>query len=289
MKIDTYNVFNPDKIVKIKFNERVKRAFGEMDRILKYLNEINPAITAEYLAAIAGRLGNVVGSYRFNGTFDRKEATNELLQLNNHPDLLELVLQFTCNHLNLPEGFQPGSEEIDVTSLNNVKASERLSYHAIKALAEVLGDEQGIQTWKKIIGRRLNDENSDYKKRLQEKLEKGEKLSSPAELREQAIKIWTEMGLADFTRAIFDDHKVLYRFDRCLTHEALKELNDPDFAYLCSCYIGDTEEFNAGPRYLRRTQTLHHGDFCDELYWWIDFYDNPEQPSLEFTRSLGKE
>jgi hypothetical protein len=82
---------------------------------------------------------------------------------------------------------------------------------------------------------------------------------------------------------------VLFRFDRCLTHEALRDLNDPDIAYLASCYIGDAEEFNPGrTRYVRRTQTLHHGDFCDELYWDVDFHTDPEQPSLEFTRMLGK-
>ncbi len=82
---------------------------------------------------------------------------------------------------------------------------------------------------------------------------------------------------------------VLYRFDNCLTHEALRDLNDPDIAYLASCYVGDAEEFNTGrTRYLRRTQTLHHGDFCDELYWDVDFHTDPEQPSLEFTRMLGK-
>jgi len=76
------------------------------------------------------------------------------------------------------------------------------------------------------------------------------------------------MGLADFVVAAFDDDKILYRFDRCLTPEALKDFGDPDFAYLCSCYIGDAEGFNAGKTiHLRRTQTLHHGDFCDELYW----------------------
>ncbi|MGC9778022.1 MAG: hypothetical protein HZR80_02130 [Candidatus Heimdallarchaeota archaeon] len=40
---------------------------------------------------------------------------------------------------------------------------------------------------------------------------------------------------------------------------------------------------------MRRTQTLHHGDFCDELYWNNVVHPNAEQPSLEFTKKLGKE
>ncbi|MFX0096014.1 MAG: hypothetical protein ACFFBD_30020, partial [Candidatus Hodarchaeota archaeon] len=97
------------------------------------------------------------------------------------------------------------------------------------------------------------------------------------------------IGLGDFTAAILDDNMILYRFDSCLTHEALKDLNDPDFAYLCSCYKGDVEGFNYKNHYLRRTQTLHHGDFCDELYWNPHVHSDPKQPPLEFTRKLGKE
>jgi hypothetical protein len=83
---------------------------------------------------------------------------------------------------------------------------------------------------------------------------------------------------------------VLYRFDSCLTHEVLKDLNDPDWAYLSSCYNTDHPGFNTvAIPCLRRTQTLHHADFCDELYWIPDVHTDPEQPTLEFTRKLGLE
>jgi hypothetical protein len=102
---------------------------------------------------------------------------------------------------------------------------------------------------------------------------------------DRAIKRWTETGLGNFTRVIFDNHKILYKFDKCMTPEVLKELNDPEFAYLCSCYVGDAPDFNFGNQFLRRTQTLHHGSFCDELYWDPRVHDDPEQPPLEFTKN----
>ncbi|NPE08965.1 MAG: hypothetical protein GNW80_11845 [Asgard group archaeon] len=71
--------------------------------------------------------------------------------------------------------------------------------------------------------------------------------------------------------------------------EALKHHNDPDIAYIASCYIGDIAEWNEGEYiHLRRTQTLHHAVFCDELYWDTRVHDNPVQPSLEFTKNIGK-
>lgn len=56
--------------------------------------------------------------------------------------------------------------------------------------------------------------NADYKRKTQR--ESGEK----------AIKGWTETGLGDFTSCFFDDYKVLFRFDKCVIHEALKDFND---------------------------------------------------------------
>ncbi|UCG00790.1 MAG: hypothetical protein JSW11_14365 [Candidatus Heimdallarchaeota archaeon] len=89
--------------------------------------------------------------------------------------------------------------------------------------------------------------------------------------------------------ATFDDYIILYRIDKCGVHETLKDFADPDDAYLCSCYIGDTEDYNRGEIiHLRRTQTLHHGDFCDELYWNNELYKDVKQPSLAFTKSLGE-
>ena len=110
------------------------------------------------------------------------------------------------------------------------------------------------------------------------------------ETHKNAVNYWCEIGLADFASCVLDDYKIVYRFDSCITHEALKDLNDPDIAYLCSCYIGDVSSYHWNDTTpFRRTQTLHHGDFCDELYWNRYVYSNPEQPSLEFTRNIGKE
>jgi hypothetical protein len=39
---------------------------------------------------------------------------------------------------------------------------------------------------------------------------------------------------------------------------------------------------------MRRTQTLHHAPFCDELYWNNYVHPNTEHPSLEFIEKIGK-
>lgn len=285
MKVETYKAYNPDKRIKVSLQERVGRSFKWTDHMLRFLDDIRPDATSRYVPALKGRLLDAVGEYRVAPpSFDTEETLQDPSHLGNHPDLQDLIVRFVCKHLDLPTGYEPCPEEIEVTSLNEARARNRLSYHRVKALVDLLGREEGIPLYKEIVSRILVAERVES-----ERLEKGEKQISTVENIEHAVKAWTDYGLADFTVAVIDDHMVLYRFDNCLTHEALRDLDDPDIAYLASCYVGDAEEFNTGrTRYLRRTQTLHHGDFCDELYWDVDFLTDPEQPSLEFTRMLGK-
>ncbi len=295
MKVETYNVFNPNTVVELDLGESIQQALTLNDRIIGYVGDIKPDISTEYVSALKKRLAQAAQDFDIDAApFGLDEMSQDLKVLKEHPDLQSLTLRFVGKQLDLPGDFQPGSESIQVTSLNRVRSFERLSYHRVKACADVLGDEQGIRLWKAVIARLLQDNRLEAEKARQERLAQGQEepaISTIVEHSERAVEYWTEIGLADFAVAVLDEHRALYRFDSCLTPEALKDFEDPDFAYLCSCYIGDAQGFNAARTiHLRRTQTLHHGDFCDELYWDSRVYtEPPEQPSLEFTQNLGRD
>ena len=290
MKVENHKAYNPNNRVKVSPQETIGRCFKWTDHMLRYLDEFRPDVTSRYVLALNGRLQDAVGGFRVAPpSFDTEEMMQGLPHLGNHSDLQDLIIRVICKHLDLPSHHKPGPEEIEVTSLNDAKAARRISYHRVKTLVDLLGREEGIPLYKEMVNWILVAERVKRERNRKERPEKGEKEISSAENVERAVKAWTDYGLADFTVAVIDEHMVLYRFDSCLTHEALKDFNDPDIAYLASCYVGDAEEFNTGrARHMRRTQTLHHGDFCDELYWDADFHADPEQPSLEFTRKLGK-
>ena len=290
MQVKTYNVFNPNARVELNPGESVQQALAGTNRILAYVKDIMPEIMTRYVAALKQRLVDATQDSGVDAaSFGLDEMSNDLEYLKDDGELQNLVLQFVCQQLDLPEGFQLGPDKVGVASLNYFKSFRRPSFHRAKACADVLGDEQGVRLWKDIVARFLQDEKIKYERARQEGMAQDQDEPTLAESRERSIKAWTESGMGDFTLAIFDDDKILYRFDSCLTHEALKDLDDPDWAYLCSCYVSDAPGFNFGNRYLRRAQTLHHGDFCDELYWNPRVYHEPEQPSLEFTQQLGRE
>jgi len=284
LKVDTHHVCNPDAIMKPDLGESIHQALELTNRVIGYVANTKAEIKEEYISKLKERLTQAVKDYDIaTAPFNLEEFSKELKYLNTQPDLQNLTLRFVCKQIELPMDFQPGSEQVQVTRLNRAKSIERISYHRAKACADVLGDEEGIQLWKAVIAQLLKDDKAKAEKARQERLEQSQEAPPEVTLdlhKKVNIEFWSEVEIADFTGVIIDENRHLYRFDKCLTHEALKDLNDPDFAYLCSCYYGDAEGYNTGRIFhMRRTQTLHHGDFCDELYWDTRIYQNPEQPS----------
>jgi hypothetical protein len=275
MRVETHNVYDPDKPKEITPREEFEFNLDRTDTVLKYLKEIKPEAVEDYVDALNNRLLEAVEGFE-SPQFDVGELLEDLPDISGYPDLVESIVLFTCMQLGIKEGNLDG--KVEVTSLMYTKSFRRLGYHRVKALVELLGVEEGVPVYKEIVARKLRADRAT----LDDK-------TSALETMPQAVKNWTNIGLADFTVAVIDDHRVLYRFDSCLVPESLRDFNDPDIAYLASCYTGDSPEFNPGrKRYMRRTQTLHHGTFCDEFYWDVDVYPDPEQPTLEFTRTLGK-
>ena len=286
MKVESWKAYNPDAIIKSKLGERLQISYRKTNTILNYVKEINANILDDFVNAFQIRIDFVRGT---EGTVDL-ESVSELIQdfdnLKNNEGLLILVTQYVFHHLKIPMEIEHLDREIEITSFNDACENERLMYYLAKAGADVLGNEKGIDFWKKVVALRLRDDRIEYEKIIKEREKNGKKEPTMIENSDGAIKRWTSIGLGDFTRVIMDDHKILYRFDRCVTHEVLKDLKDSEFAYISSCYIGDAPEYNFSNKYLRRTQTLHTASFCDELYWDRRVHENPEQPSLEFTQNV---
>ena len=91
-----------------------------------------------------------------------------------------------------------------------------------------------------------------------------------------------EFGVVDVYEAAF-----LAKFDRCVSHESMKHVKDQELAYYAVCYPGPRLLEHAHQDIsMRRTQTLFTADFCDELRWDRHVHDEPEQPSLEFSRKI---
>ncbi len=278
-----YKCYNGNTIIKIKLKEKLLEYITQTDNVIKFLKQIKPELHEKYVNAFTKRLSDVVKDYQIHQkSVNIKALVSETTYLKTNEKLAELVIQFILKHLSLPEQYRIEQEEIELTSMNRVFALERLSYYRVKAFEDVLGKEDGIKLYTEVlifVIREMKKGMKSNPKRTIKSANKG------------AIEYWCEEGVGDFAFAFLDDDQCVYRFDTCVTHEALKDLNDPDIAYYASCYIGDIEEWNKGKTiYMRRIQTLHHAEFCDELYWDSRVHkEPPKQPTLEFTKNIAQE
>ncbi len=287
MKIENYRCFNTTKKGMTNPVNQIKERMRRVDSVIKFFKIIRPENLRLYVSELKNKLDEVIGDYNFDsGAFNWNQIREELELLPSFPELEKSVFYYTCKTINLPHSYKSEQGEIELTYFDRIKAGERIAYYLVRILADIYGKEEGTKIYKQIVPYLVKERKSQ---------DTEEKPSDPKTVtildsNKRSIESWCKIGLADFSFCIFDDHKIVYRFDSCLTPEALKDFNDPDIAYLASCYIGDVPEFNEGRTiHLRRTQTLHHNKFCDELYWNNFVHPNTEHPSIEFIENMGKD
>ncbi len=286
MKIVSCKFFNTEAKSKINLNEFIKSNFEQTDAVIKYFNELKSDKLNEYLQTFEKRLGNVIKEFRYNnGLFDLGLIDQNLKILNKYPELKKVIINFMCKLLELPEGLN-SIEEIEIRYFNIRRASSHLSYYRVKTIEDIFGKDEATKLYQEIVKYLIKERKEQNPPEMHEDPKKVTRIDS----RERVMKQYLELGVGDFTIVIYDDYKELYKFDRCIVHEVLKDLNDPDIAYLSSCYTNDHPSNNEGHTiHARKTQSLHHSDFCDEFYWNNAVYPDAKQPSLEFTKKLGKE
>lgn len=282
MEIKSFECYNEKSELEIDPINWLKYHYGNMNSVIKYLTEFKSEFVDEYIQNLNQRIEDAVKSIKKKDSiYELPNIEDKFEFLDKHLELKKLTKELILAHLNPMKKSEKDPAKYIVFSYNRSMSLERISYYRVKSFVELLGKEEGIKLYTKIITRIQEDDKSGFQEPSDVSITKN---------RENAIKSWCRIGLCDFTYGVLDEHKTIYRFDKCFTHEVLKDLNDPDIAYYASCYRGDLPTRNDGLIIcMKRTQTLHHGDFCDELYWDSRVHKNPEQPTLEFTRKLGRE
>jgi len=183
-----------------------------------------------------------------------------------------LALQFMLEQLNLSTVEEGKARPL---FLNVEKADNIIPYTALTHLVNMFGRDQGIELWKEFIEFRAKKAPPPPPE-----------FNSFKAMREGVNRMHESGGFA-FTVHDFDENMYVGRFDKCVVYDSLKDAEDHELAYYVTCYsgmtIGNRQEWCVR---MRRTQTLFSADYCDELYWNRDVYDEPTQPPLEFTKKM---
>ena len=162
MKVESYNFANPEKNIRVNPFKVIQKSVVNTVKILKILGEIKPEIEEDYIASLEKRLQDEIKDYHVDSSkFSVEVSQLDSSVLSKFENFVELFVQFTCKHLDLPSMYFLENKEIETTSLNWLKATERLSYHRVKALTEILGKKEGVSLWKKILDQKLIEERPE--------------------------------------------------------------------------------------------------------------------------------
>lgn len=282
MEIKNHKCYNEKAETELEPNAWIQGQLGSMNSVLKFLTEFKPEFVEDYTQHFTKRIKNAIDSIeKKDGYYDFPAIEEKFEFLDKYPKLRILTREFLLAHVNPMRKSPTKPEKFLAYGFNHSMAFRRISYHRVKSFAELLGKEEGIKLYTKILTRMIEVAS----KKSPEKSD-----ISNTKYCEKAIKSWCEYGMANFTSCVLDEDMTVFRFDSCFAHEVLKDFNDPDIAYYASCYGADLPVFNEGRIIcVKRTQTLHHEPFCDELYWDSRVHNDPEMPSSDFLKNMGKE
>ena len=272
-----YGTYSENASGEINLEGQIRDWLSTMELMFSYIERNRPEILEEFLEKVEGKYVREIENTSIaleDVSFD-KIANDETL-LGSHPDFKDQGLRIIMKYIPLNEGYRLSEENDTIRWIDYCRAKYSLQYHQLTSLVEILGREVGIDTFKDFVqfwGKDLS--------------KKGKGSHTIEQVRENRVKAWSEGGAMEFGVVDVYEAAFLAKFDRCVSHESMKHVEDQELAYYAVCYPGPRLlEYAHQNISMRRTQTLFTADFCDELRWDRHVHDEPEQPSLEFSKRL---
>jgi len=272
-----YGKYDENAAGEVNLEGQIRDFLWTMELMLDYVGNNKPEIIDEFLEKIDGKYTKELEgtSYVLEDVgFDKISKDQTLLGSYTH--FKDLGLKIIMRYIPLSEGHVLNEELVPTRWIDYCRAKYTLLYHQITTLVEILGRESGIEVFKEFV---------HYWGMELAKKPKG--THSIEQVRENRVKAWKEGGAMEFGVVDVYEAAFLAKFDRCVSHESMKHVDDHELAYYAVCYPGARLLKYAHENIMmRRTQTLFTADFCDELRWDRHVHDEPEQPSLEFSKRM---
>jgi len=272
-----YGTYDEDASGQVNLDGQVRDFLKTMGLMFDFINQIRPEILEEHLQNVADKYEK-----ELEGTsivldsigFDKIENDDSLL--GSYPQFKDQGLRIILKCIPLRQGYSLSDEPETIRWIDYCRTKYTLLYHQITSLVEILGREAGIETYKDFV--------EYWGKEL---AKKGKGSHAYADVREERVKSWSEGGAMEFGVVDVDEAAFLAKFDRCVSFESMKHVDDQELAYYAVCYPGPRLlEYIHQNISMRRTQTLFTANFCDEFRWDKNVHDEPEQPSLEFSSRI---
>ncbi|MGY5858411.1 MAG: L-2-amino-thiazoline-4-carboxylic acid hydrolase [Candidatus Thorarchaeota archaeon] len=272
-----YGKYTEDAAGEINVEGQIRDWLQTMELMFDYIESTRSEIREEYLEKLESKyVGELEGTSVDVGTVGFDKIANDQTLLGSYPQFKDQGLRIVMKYIPLQEGYKLSDDNDTIRWIGYCRAKYTLQYHQLTSLVEILGRESGIEVFKEFV---------DFWGEELAKEPKG--THTIEEVRENRVKAWSTGGAMEFGVVDVGEAAFLAKFDRCVSHESMKHVDDPELAYYIVCYPGARLlEYVHENISMRRTQTLFTADFCDEVRWDRHIHPDFEQPSLEFSRKL---
>ncbi len=260
--------------------ERLSEILKSLDNFLNYLQKENPEIFEDYIKALTNKFRSLLE--KSDLTIQKQALQSLLEEIRSKTEVHSLYLLFAIQLMDISQNLSALNNNcnIDIYWTNHDKSSTYPAYYRALVLCEILGREKALEFLKRYIDTivptqvepdlNVKDLDPFWKKWKQDPKAKNARPSHFIEFRLHRGK-W--------------GGKVF----KCLIHDVMKPLNDPELSFITACY-GDTAQIEAiNPNFaFTRTKTLMQGDsFCDACLHDQRHVEKIEHPNEEFFNSLS--
>ena len=272
-----YGTYDDNAAGDVNLEGQIRDFLWTMELMFDYVEKNKPEILDAFLESIDGKYTrDLEGTSYVLGRVGFDKIADDQTLLGSYPHFKNLGLSIAMKYIPLRAGHDLNEEPVTIRWIDYCRTKYTLLQQQISALVEIFGREAGIEFFKDFV---------DYWGEELAKKPKGK--HTIEEVRENRVKAWKEGGAMEF--GVVDTHEAAFlaKFDKCVSHESMKHVEDQELAYYAVCYPGARLlEYVHENISMRRTQTLFTADFCDELRWDRHIHPEIEQPSLEFSSKL---
>lgn len=264
----------------VNLDKRLSKILKSLDTFLIYLQKHKPKIYDKYLMTLQSKLRSLL----VKSEISLQKLSIPIVQksLRAHIELHTLYLTYAVQLMDLQQDLPStnnSDSNIDILWINYDKSGVYPSYYRALVLCEILGREKAINFLKRYI---------DWLIPMQIKPDLKAKDLDP---------FWEKWEQNPKAKNARPSHFIEFRLHkgkwggkvfRCLIHDVMKPLNDPELAFILACY-GDKAQIEAmNPNFVfTRTKTLMQGDsFCDGCIHDKRHAERIEHPNEDFYKNL---
>ncbi|MHA2423930.1 MAG: L-2-amino-thiazoline-4-carboxylic acid hydrolase [Candidatus Thorarchaeota archaeon] len=275
LRVCKANTFLPDSTLDVDISSVLRGVLVSLDRFLKYTNIKKPEILNEFISDLTEYYETLAEDIS-GGKRKHSLTVEELDILAEHPALIDACVNYVLNMYDLPDNFSLDSPMHKTTLLIHRRASLAPSLHRLKQFSVTAN-----ANW-------TNEFLQTYAEYFVEKYRRVPEHPDLEKVFDADAESFKTDKTSVCTGVLFDNSKYAYRVDKCMGHEALKEFNEPEFAYLAIC-AGDgaiVKKMNDNFEFTR-TSTLMNGSYCDGIVHDTRYVDEVNHEPASFFTSLN--